>query len=211
MKKAKQHFGEYLPPVRLYLEDVQETCSMLAETCARVSIETPGFELDSAQELTDLKTPSLSQLTVRGSEPCISLDLRPNHVYLSIDDNTPAQRGTFEKVKALLRSKSSLALRLAKHQALFGLIGGIAVGMLTIGYEKSGVLMLLGGFGFLSLGLVFAYLSFQICTRRWAIINTCSRRDRNGFWRRNADQIALATISAVLGAVITFVITSLLD
>src|SRR5687768_15720152 len=67
MKKLHQPFLEELPPLRLYLDDLEDVVDLLTRQGFVVQISADNHAFDGVDELPQLKSPRLKNLTIQGT------------------------------------------------------------------------------------------------------------------------------------------------
>lgn len=105
MKKIIGSHGECLPPVFLYLDDIEQIVDVFKEVATSVNISTGENELESLSEIDQLGKKTLHSFYLSIREPYISLDMQPYRIWLHIHKDDPLSRGVFEKIKKILYSR----------------------------------------------------------------------------------------------------------
>src|ERR1700736_549677 len=98
MKLRARALRRELPPLKLYLEDLEYVVQLLNSISSEVIIRTDEHEFESLSELSQIKKKVLRNLQIGSSDPRISLDLSARSSYLHLIDNLPASRGVFEQI-----------------------------------------------------------------------------------------------------------------
>jgi hypothetical protein len=98
MKLRAKAIHRNLPPLKLYLEDLEYVIQLLNSISSEVIIRTDEHEFESLSELSQTKQKVFRNLEIRSSDPRISLDLSTRSSYLHLIDNLPASKGVFEQI-----------------------------------------------------------------------------------------------------------------
>jgi hypothetical protein len=102
-----------LPPVRLFLDDLEKIVDILQQVSSNIEIETDEYKLTSLQDLQKLNAQFINNLRFVCSTdkdpirqllgPILSIDLKENSpASLTLTQGTPAFRGAFGEVRDLL-------------------------------------------------------------------------------------------------------------
>src|SRR4051794_21645796 len=100
MEKLPQSYAQDLDRVWMYSDDVEHVVQLMMKTCKRVTIEVPGFKLDSASELPETKKSRFDSLTLEGSEPRVIVRLQRNQTTFLAPEDTAVTRGIASEVAA---------------------------------------------------------------------------------------------------------------
>jgi len=208
MEKVKISHGEHLRLVTLYRDDLENLVKIFHELTGAIDIQTAGYRLANLEELPQLRTDTIDSLALRCHDPYVSLTIEPGRIWLYIDDNSPVQRGLFEKIKAYINSKYPLGRWVLDNSIMPGNLGGASLALLVMGAMRGSNL-------FLTIGIAGVILSFFWIW--WAIFGVRKRRimiltrrsEASNFLVRKKDDLILAIVSALLGALVTFVVTKL--
>jgi hypothetical protein len=202
-----------LPPVRLFLEDVERIACSFAEVSEKVELRTAEFSFESVSEFRQLDAERIHELHVQAREPHISLDLSPDGAFLFISQDTPESRGVYEKAREVLLScKQPLG---AVTGSVFGsatagiVLGfGLALGIwaLTKGSQLLVTIAALALFG----GVALFFAGLRTRFHEYSVIVLAKRSECKSYWRRNKDAIILVVISGVVGSLVTLLINAIL-
>lgn len=206
MRKLRKSRDEYLPPVKLFVDDVESVIEVMSKASSEptFNIRTEEYELDHARELSELNREYISELHVKLLEPSICLDIQSDEVRLHATEDTVTTRGVLEELNDFLRSRK---VWLSVHDpitlfAIQALVITAAV-LALIGSFMKTYDILYGGFGLLAVTL----LCLAQSSRRGSVIVLKRHTEQESFWRRNRDQITVGIISAIVGGMITLFIT----
>jgi len=207
MKKVPQSHGEQLKPVKIYFDDLKEIIDILKTTCKQIKIQTEEYLLDDLNELSALKKEILHSLTITGLNPYICLDMTPYRISLYINEDSPESRGLFEKIKEILVRRRRRLASLLHNPILQGISLPITIwGLYNALKMKSPFLIFLTGVSFL-LCIFWWIYGNKDRTQRYTIIIPKYRIESPGFLKRNKDSIIVGIISALTGALITYILT----
>ena len=208
MKKIVKSYCEIIKPVKLYLDDLTEIVEILKGACEEVCIQIEDVQLDDLDEISSLRKEVIFDISVRGYEPYVSVEMKPHTIHLYIQEDTPESRGLLEKVKTVLLRCRRFTLFLDNAPYIFGTLLGFSIGIFVILKERPMV------FGILNLALFMAVvLSFKFVfnekLKHYTTVVLKYKIETPGFFKRNKDRILLALISASIGAIVTYILTLL--
>ena len=89
MKKIIKGRGEFLKPVKLYLNDLEHIRDILRESSLDVKISTGDYVFDSLDELPQLRKEYLTEFKMSIQEPYVSVDFRSDEIWLYIEQDNP--------------------------------------------------------------------------------------------------------------------------
>ncbi len=211
MERKIQTHGEQLKQVLLYREDIEQIVELLREVSPNVELSTDEHKFSDVKEWADMKRDYFTNMQVATRDPYVSLDLSKSSVWLYIAEDTPQSRGAFEKIKRFLMDRKppgqwllnfwmpSLVLNVSILLFNLALWGKIPL------WGKNGIFLTVTGL--FMLGCVWWWwLAFRAQTRKYSIVVPKYRLDAPDFWKRNADKIVIAVISAIVGGLLTLLI-----
>lgn len=213
MKRIPRHLGKHVAPVKLYLDDIEELHQILAAASDHVELTTVDFELDDPKQLLELNCPVVHQLTIASRQPYVSADVEGGGVWLYAANDDAKSRGLYEQMRAVLkRRRRRIAWALAGPQG--GLIAGVPLAAALISgiaaIRDRSVWWGLACVLTLGLGLIIVIYTFRYLSRAHVVVLS-HRKDSPPFMARNRDQLAIATLSALIGAatgaVATYLVT----
>ena len=209
MKKIQRHLGEHLKPVKLYYDDVIEIIEILKEGGGEIEIEADDYMLDSPDEILSIEKPFFTKLEIRHLNPRVSIDFESNQIWLYAEEDTPVQRGLYDKVKSLLKEKQRTFATIFQSSICSGVYTGASSWFLfgipfnetnKIGSIFIGLLML-------CTGILWMVLGHKSQFNYFSIIVPSKKKESPNYWQRNKDQIFVAFIAAALGIIGTIVVT----
>lgn len=213
MKKIEKPIYKKLPPLVLYLNDIQELYKFLKEiTDEQVVIETNGYRLNSPDELSGIEKDKTNSFTIKYEESFFKDDysrveicLEQNHgsIYVNRED-IKAQGIAANIEKILLPHKKSNVPHIVSN-VLF--ICSLVIFILSLKYPNSNTsIVLIGIVSFI--GIACLALLGHLHSYRW--YNTVffkSRKEAPSFWKRNKDQIIVGIVTGVIVAIISSFVT----
>lgn len=206
MKKIIQSYGEHIAPVRVYLDDIQEIIGILRDSCEEVLIQTSNNQLDNVDELVSLRKDMLHDLKIYGRRPYISIDMEPNQIWLFVSEDTPESRGLFEKVKVVLLKCTRPFTWLLHSSFLNGIAWPLTIlGAVLSWRMNSNLLTAFFAILFL-LCVLWVVYGYYDRFNRYTVVVPRHRIDSPNFLKRNTDKIVLAIISALIGALVSYVL-----
>ena len=105
MELLNPSVGEFLDPIKIYLDDLMEICKILEQVSAKIEIKTNKTRYDSIKELVQNEPQNIYNLKLSCENPEISIDLKNNEIWIFIANDTLISRGAFEKIKSLVVDK----------------------------------------------------------------------------------------------------------
>lgn len=213
MEKLPKIIYETVPPVKLYLDDLQEIETLLKEHYGdKIEIRTKEYKFNSVDGLQQLDEPKIYHLKISVGEGIfasdVEMELKRSEATIFCRTDTPKDHGIVNKLKELLLNRKRLARKLRPLWFLC-LIASLVVLYLFQRYSTSLPIILV--LAIIALILVTLQLWIVLADIRYhCIIIPKWKRDAPSFWTRNKDQIWLLIIGAIVGAIITAIVTLLL-
>ena len=208
MERKIQAHGEHLKQVLLYRDDIEQIVELLREVSPDVELSTDEHKFSDVKEWADLKRDYFTNMQVATRNPYVSLGLSKSSVFLYIGEDTPQSRGAFEKIKRFLMDRRPPGQRLL-NVWMPSLVFNVWLILFYLAlWSKNWTLLTVTGI--FMLGCVWWWWrAFRAQTRKYSIIVPKYRIDAPNFWKRNADKIVVAIISAVFGGLLTLLIKAL--
>ena len=221
MKKLAQRILIDLPPVRLYLDDLEEIETILKSEFKRLKIRSEGFELSSVSELREFKKDKVKDLDISVCDSFyMYLSLNKGSARISSEQDDIRVVGIIEKIKQIVTRKSSVFKFMRwKDLLLIHLVISAVCGLLLAKFLVS--LMSPGPSGFLfggrpiymgallSFFAIVDFLLYRLAFRSYSVIYLLPKNESPGFLKRNKDQLLVAFISALIGAIAALVLPAL--
>lgn len=209
MKKLPRSYSEDFNQSIFYLDDIENIVEIFREVSNDVNIETEGYSFDTVQDLAKLGSDTINKLEIKTSQPYIKLEFDNFRISLYIEDDSPLLRGVFEKIKVIVNRRNKSFNRTFRSSTFGSTISNLFLFLgVVAALIQSWSLVVLA----LITATVFAFLSrwaWNERFERYSIIVLKKRAENKSFLERNKDQIILIIISALSGAIITYVFTQL--
>lgn len=200
MERIRQGRFERLPPLCLYLNDLEDVVAIIRQVSPTINITTSSHSFDGLEDLRENGPKTFHRLQIASSEPYITLDLQPYKIEIYISDDTPEERGILEQLKSrLLKCRAPLAWTTSNRIGPF--VFGATITALVIWVRPLWIASLA-----LLPVLLLLLAGWRLSFNTYATIHLVTRAERPSFWERNKDQILLAIISGVIGAFIALAI-----
>jgi hypothetical protein len=218
------------------LDDIQETFSILKEVADDVRIQADDFVATEPQDLLDISSDTINELTIVATQPNVTVTLSRNTATLEATDADMATLGASKRIEErMLQCRRPLKRLLwNKDQppalVLIAIILSIAAFVLVLAALASPTspnpqltpnsnttteIGIVWGIGTCVLALLTIALSVILTARRQAIVIPRPQKDAPPFWERNKDEIAInatfSVIGGILGIVGTLLVQALLD
>lgn len=193
---------EDFPATTLYLDDLEEIVGILAGACERLEIRVGDYKITDARELSLLAQKfrdRFEHIALQGYDPYVSVDLRTYGVSAYISEDSLEQRGIVARIGDVINKGKK------KNPGWF-------YGALTNVLALAGTITALNKEYALGLTMVAAsFLSIPFAVKygmkNKVIVHTVKRGQVTSFFERRKDDLGLAAISAILGGVVTYLIT----
>lgn len=203
MLKLKKPLSERLPPLILYMEDVEAIYEILARLNPTVMISTADYAFDNLGELREAGLDRTNYLSIYISNPDISLKLEPFFAALQSDDNTAASREAVESIKSVLLSRTQYLARFLQSGPIAGAFAAFSFWQLIPGFSKADVGKIMIGLIMLVVGLIWSWWAIARSHSVYPTVYLSDRKAPRHFFARRQNEIILAAVSAVVGAIIT--------
>jgi hypothetical protein len=203
MEKIRDSIHKKLPPLLLYLEEVDEFYQFISGIAKDVTFEVEGYRLNSPEELKKLPVNHIHNLQINSSRPFIKLDLRPYSAEIFIGNGDVEAEGIASRIENIL-----LSGRAPVYFVPSGFFSGILASVpLWIGLALKNNLISGLGIAFVTVWATLLSIDYQFRLKQYTTVSPMKRKELPSFWARNKDQIWLLIIGAVIGAVITKIAT----
>ena len=191
------------PATTLYIDDFSEIIDTLFEACKRIEIKVGEYKITDKAELQALaeKFPDgrFSDVRIEAYDPYISFDFRSFAVSAYVSHDSIELRGVISKVRDIVargkKKRPSLPISTLSYIT-------VAVGvwqLLSKEYFLGAVLLLL------SLAVIPLAVRFDM--KNNVVIHSKRRGEVTSFLQRKRDDILISLISAILGGVVTYLLT----
>jgi hypothetical protein len=203
MKKIDKSISKDYLPVKLYLDDLESIEEILKEVSTSLSFETEDYKFDSIEELkTHFKRAQINELHVKSSTPYITMDFTRMWTRIYVSSSDISNAGVFYRLDQIISNRNrKLKWRYSFYflwivNILLWIINGVPFGPKLIPVNP-----------YLSISidtLAFMWLIwfFFIKFRRHSVIVLTHKNSEAPFLQRNKDNLILAIISALLGAIL---------
>lgn len=202
MKKTGNKFFEDFPASKLYLEDLKEILGILESHCEEVTISTHEYDEVKPSEVDDLvkliKKKRFDDLFIKAYRPFITVDIRSYGIRAYIGDDELVQHGVVSKIREIVERRKKkyfgTVVNALGYLPLVGFGGAIAQGDWTLA----------GIFFGLSLLMIGPIVKYQMSQK--VVVLTSSISEQQSFFVRRKDELLVASIAALVGALISFLL-----
>jgi hypothetical protein len=214
MEKLPKIIYETLPPIKLYLDELNEIIDLLKEHYGdKIEIRTKDYKFNDVDVLQQLDAAKIHHLEISAGEKWysgeIEMELKRNDVKIICKQDTPTNRGIVAKLKDLLLKRKRLVNTYRRFWPLGILIPAGVVTLVTTRYSVNLPRLVSAGLG--ALGMLLFNLWIILADYRYhTVIIPKLKRDAPSFWTRNKDQIWLVVIGAIVGTIITSIVALLI-
>ncbi len=195
MKKIDQSISKNYLPLRLDLDDLHAIEEVLKEATKEYQIDCGDFQFDSVDELAGkLKDATLRELEIKSLSPYLRIELTKLFASVYVGSNEIDSAGLFHKVDSILRKARIPLFFLYSYYSVWSL--NIFIILLEF-IHRSPVL------DWLFWGMLLGVLrvGYVRLTRHSSVI-VASTRLAGSFFRRKKDDLLLAVISGLVGALL---------
>jgi hypothetical protein len=105
VRRRKTPISRPLPPLKIYIDDVERVVEILREHCQSVEVATEDYELDGVDELEGLEEERIDALEIQAFDPQIKVTLDPAGAVVYADDPSPKNKGIVGDIVELLRQR----------------------------------------------------------------------------------------------------------
>lgn len=161
MLKLKKGRSERLPPLILYIDDIDRIYHLFEEVNPEIRISTADYAFDNLEELKASGIEKTNYLSMHTTDPSISLKLEPYSSTLQCDDSVAIQRATIDKIRHILFRRKRYLTRILRSGVLAGIVIGFSSWYLIPGIPGHDVRKILLGGITLVLGLVWAWWAIE--------------------------------------------------
>lgn len=110
MKRKANFLLKSLPPVRLYLDDIDDFIHKIQSVCEKIKFSTKDYEFESFEELKENCGKKIKELTITGISlspwMTISISVKKFAVHLSTDGTSETIIGIWHSLKSSLQKQS---------------------------------------------------------------------------------------------------------
>jgi hypothetical protein len=217
MQESNKPIKKWFPPVQLHLDDLEQICAILEEKAQNIKITSEDYELEDINELGDLGN-KLHNLTIKCSEPSITLEFNKARAKIYFDEDTEYNRGILSAIEAIILQRSSLLVRVLSNPFCF--LFAIMLSLFSI-FLLSSQEDVTSALGWLSIVLLILSITASIMFLRYSFLEYSTimlyrkreegpspKREKASSWKKK-DLIIIAIMAAILGALIGSLITAL--
>jgi hypothetical protein len=91
--------------VRVYLDDLQEIFSILKELTGEVRIQADDFVATEPQDLLDISSKTINELTIVATQPSVTVTLSGNAATLEATDADNSTLGALKRIEERMRHR----------------------------------------------------------------------------------------------------------
>ena len=203
MKKKLHSISKHLPPVKLYLDDVNEIVSRLQSLCSKIEYSTKNYEFESLDELKQNCGSNLKELAIQGRSPYISVDIRKHDVHLYTSGESETTIGLYYSLKEFLQQKSGWYSKFLNIWLWGTLLWIFLIVFSNVIKELKDLPDILKYF-YIFLSFIFFFFLLSLLNRwKGSTIYLENRYKVSNFWERNKDKIITTIIGALIGTFLT--------
>lgn len=202
MKKTGTTRFEDFPAAKLYIEDIKEIVNIIESSCEKVTIRTGDFDEVLPSEIDDLVT-SLNKkrfddIFISAYSPYVSVDLRSYGVSAYIGEDELVQHGIVSKIREILEKRKKKYFGSVVNALGYLPMVGFGAALTRGEWGLAGIFIALS---FLMIGPIVKYQMSQK-----VVMLTSSVNEKESFLTRRKDELLVASISALIGALVSFIL-----
>lgn len=209
IKKKSHVYGVDLKPVKVYFDDLERIVEILRDVSSDISVSTDEYELGDITDLLSLNQLAIHELEISSKNPHVVLQLRASGARVYASDSTPICIGVVEKIRKQLKPRSRKLGWLISSFLPFMLTFMFPVGAFCFGLgwsissvQSMNVRGVIGGILISILSAVTVGWFGRLFTKTYSTIYLRPKKEMPSFFARKKDDIALAIISGLLGAIL---------
>lgn len=206
MKKINESLSKEYLPLLICRDDLEDIASHLG-AAQNVKYESEGFEYDSITELVkNSRSEFPKSISIKTNNPYTTIELDYWRATLYVDSRDLTAIGLFHQLDTILTRCRRFGSWFYSYYFiwLLNLIIWFTPGTILRGYSevKTSIETILIG-----------WISFvvYIRLRKQCLISLVSRRENKNFWLRNKDQLVVAILATIVGAILGVVGTHLVS
>jgi uncharacterized membrane protein len=139
MKKLEKSIFVNLPPVKLFLEDIEAIEEIYKENCETFEIRTDSYILNSSEELRNLGQEKLNYLYFGSWNPYITLEIEGNSVHIYSGRDDAISIGIVNKIKSILDRRINFLSYFANSWILIIILNSINLFLFWLNHTNSKV------------------------------------------------------------------------
>lgn len=207
MKSLSQHIERKLPPLKLYLDDIECIVEKLRSLSPNVQIQAGDYRLDDVVDLADIGAKVIRQLYLEINQPLITLRLVHYACILTLYNKGDVKAyGIFEEVYNYLQSKINITIRIGIAIGIVAwvlalcLLPGLTLAVWLTPFGKLDRVTRFFPALYVLLGVLTCFM-FLAVILYWNFHTTLipkKKVEAPSFWERNWNQIAVAVLIAVI-------------
>ena len=185
MEKIRDSIRKELPPLRLYLDEVQELFDFVSDVGEGVTLQAEGFRLDSPQELKELPVGQIHNLSISADRPYLRVELRNSSAEIFLGGGDVESEGVASRIEnILLKGKAKV----------YFLPSGFWVSLLSwmplwFGIAIKNAVVSGIGIAIVIMYFVMSAMDGRFKFKRYSTVLPMSRKEVSSFWVRNKDQL----------------------
>ncbi len=219
-KEKTKSLYEKLPPIRLFLDDLDKIVEIFKEVSDNINIETKDYYFDNVKEIKNINAEYITDLEIKSREPYISLEFNSNGSTIYAAEDTLITRGALDKIKTILRPRQLKYINPTFHALLNTLLGVTftsSLMMIGIGIEL-GYYNQIQYYSLSIIGVVIFIISYfihkwddSILFKNYSMISLRKKDDKTSFWKRNWDQFITGAAASFIAGLVIFLLGLLIS
>lgn len=208
MKKLSKPLSKEYLPVVLHIEDLEALVDALDNCSNSVKIEADDCSFSSVAELGEhFGTRRPRNVSLKSSDPYATIDLNPMWAKVYVGSDSTKSAGVFFKLDQIMVGRLRRPAFAYSYYFVWILNGAFFLSSTNL------VKSYLGAYSICVPLIFFSWFTWISIVRfRWhSTVYTYRRSSSQPFWIRNRDQLAIALIAAIFGAILGAIATKYID
>jgi hypothetical protein len=207
MKELLPSIRKTLPPLKLYLEDIEFLVKRLESISDDITITTRTHEFENITEFCEVTKNPLRTLRVESRNPHLQVDLNRFSASLYLSEDRSEARGVLEQIDSYLRRRrkplTSILISSVPTIAYLALpmFAPFFVARLFPPKFQS-----IGAFLLFSLSFFPLLFGLFLWRQKYTIVIPKHRSDASSFWERNWEKIAIAIVTGLITGILGFLL-----
>jgi len=214
MERISPSLRKDYPPLKLYLEDLEEIAYILGET-SKAEFKTRDYKFTNLEELAaKYRGQRLKDLEIKIREPYVHIALGKHFNYCYVHENSLTGAGIFYRIDQVLigRSRSLISGFFLSFDTLpyFGFCLALMIGAAALILKRKENLnwplfmsIISGASGL----MVCSIWGMHVLSSLNSVILVKRKHEEQSFVTRNRDQLIIALFSAIVGAAVGALLT----
>jgi hypothetical protein len=210
MEKIKKQAYIRIPPLILDYNDIVELVDLLKDVSKDIKIIADEYRIDCIEELKNISKQKIKKFEITIYDPYINIEMSRSLIMLWGYKEEPLSWGTIVKVSEYLKGKQRKNWTIQKYFSSI-MFGGLIINTIKqtkLLFESARLTLVIFISVFLFAISLFLFIRMiYIDGFNYTIIYLSENKKEKSFLFRKKDEIVLVLFSAVIGGLITYILT----